>query len=86
MYTDLKKNLALVNPVVPLCFIWLLGGPMTYVLLVMDTWASSLSTPAKWFLILTWDVVATGIWPAIWLFWAASDAAGYHTPLTVFLD
>jgi hypothetical protein len=49
VYATLKKRLTAADAAVAIFSMWLLGGPMTSVLSVIDTCSSSQSVPAKLF-------------------------------------
>ncbi|WP_394890140.1 hypothetical protein ACG873_02045 [Mesorhizobium sp. AaZ16] len=53
----------------PLGIIFMLGGPITYILNVVDTWQGSASVAMKLLTNLTLDGILAAIWPITWLVW-----------------
>lgn len=69
----------------PFFLIWVLGGPVTYIINVVDTWEGRSSVFAKILINLTIDAVLAAIWPITWMIWIAQEMAGGQTPLSRIL-
>jgi hypothetical protein len=68
--------------VVPLTILWMLAGPVTYILNVVETWRGPASVPVKLLVSVTLDAFLAGIWPVTWVIWAIeSFGFGHSTPL-----
>jgi hypothetical protein len=65
----------------PLGIVWAFAGPVTYVLLVVDTWRGTASIVVKLLICITLDVFLGAIWPITWILWIAMHFLGRHTPL-----
>lgn len=70
---------------VPLGIVFMLGGPITYILNVVDTWQGYSSVVVKILLNLTLDAVLAFIWPITWALWLFKHMTGGETPLTTVL-
>jgi hypothetical protein len=66
----------------PFFLIWSLGGPVTYIINVVDTWGGRSSVFVKLLINLPIDAVLAAIWPITWIIWIAQEMAGGVTPLT----
>ncbi|AWC21812.1 hypothetical protein CO731_01265 [Aminobacter sp. MSH1] len=60
----------------PLGILFMLGGPITYILNVVDTWQGSASVVVKLLINLTLDAVLAFIWPITWVIWLIMYIAG----------
>jgi len=59
-----------------------LGAPVTYIILVVDTFSAPYrSFVIKFLIALTIDPFLTFIWPITWLLWAGMWLLGYETTL-----
>lgn len=66
--------------------IWMLAGPVTFIINVVDTWQSNMSVLGKLAMNLTLDAILAFLWPVTWLIWIGKYAMGsYDTPLTSVL-
>ncbi|RUV57101.1 hypothetical protein EOA85_16955 [Mesorhizobium sp. M5C.F.Ca.IN.020.29.1.1] len=70
---------------VPLGIVFMLGGPITYILNVVETWQGHSSVVVKILLNLTLDAVLAFIWPITWALWLLKYMSGGDTPLTSVL-
>ena len=61
--------------------VYMFAGPITFIVLVVDTWQSRASVPVKLLLSLTLDAFLAAIWPITWLLWAIQWMAGSETAL-----
>lgn len=68
----------------PLGIIWLLGGPITYLLLLIDTWQGHGSVFIKILITVTLDAFLAMIWPITWVIWTVTHLGGGATPLRLF--
>lgn len=59
-----------------------LGGPLTYILLVVDTWQSGGSVLLNIVISITLDVFLAAIWPITWLLWFIWEMMGWGSPLS----
>ncbi len=64
--------------------VWMIAGPVTYILGVVDTWKGNNSVWLKLLINLTFDAFLAVIWPITWILWGVSEAMGKHSPLDVF--
>ncbi|WP_442577899.1 hypothetical protein ACSBOB_20345 [Mesorhizobium sp. ASY16-5R] len=62
--------------------IWGLAGPITYIILVVDTWTGRSSVFVKLLLNLTLDAILAVIWPITWGIWLFQYFAGHDSPLS----
>lgn len=71
----------------PFAIIFWIAGPVTYILLIVDTWQTRSSTLLKIVISLTLDAFMAAIWPITWLIWLFqyAIAKSYTTPLTTVL-
>lgn len=69
----------------PFGIVFMLGGPITYILNIVDTWQSHASVVVKILLNLTLDAVLAFIWPITWAIWLFKYMTGGETPLTTVL-
>ncbi|TIR27203.1 MAG: hypothetical protein E5X07_28440 [Mesorhizobium sp.] len=69
----------------PLGIVFMLGGPITYILNVVETWQGHSSVVVKILLNLTLDAVLAFIWPIAWALWLLKYMSGGDTPLTSVL-
>lgn len=53
----------------PLGILVMLGGPITYILNVVDTWQGSAGVVVKILINLTIDAALAFIWPITWVIW-----------------
>jgi hypothetical protein len=53
----------------PLVILWMLAGPVTFILGVVETWHGTASVPVKLLINVTIDVFLAGIWPITWALW-----------------
>ncbi len=60
---------------------WVVAGPITFILGVVDTWQGSSSAIVKILVSLTLDTFLAAIWPITWLLWFVFRLGGSHTPL-----
>lgn len=65
--------------------LWILAGPLTYIINVFDTWSGNSPVAVKLLINITLDVILAAIWPATWLVWIVMELAGSVTPLTSVL-
>jgi hypothetical protein len=75
----MEKLLSIV--MAPIGLAWALAGPVTYILLVVDTWRGNASVIWKLFLCLTVDAFLAALWPLTWIFWGVQHYLGHDTPL-----
>jgi hypothetical protein len=68
-----------------LLFASTLAAPVTYILLVVDTWGGSSSVVVKLLICLTVDALAAAVWPGTWIFWIVMHLMGHHTPLALVM-
>jgi hypothetical protein len=66
---------------VPLGIVWVLASPVTYILLVVDTWHGRANVVVKLLVCVTFDAFLAAIWPITWILWIAMYFLGWHTPL-----
>lgn len=66
----------------PLGLAFMLGGPVTYILLVVDTWQDGGSVLLNLLISLTLDIFLAAIWPITWLLWFLWEAMGWGSPLS----
>jgi hypothetical protein len=65
--------------------LWVVAGPVTYIICVIDTWSERSSVFVKLLINLTLDAFLGAIWPITWAIWIVMQMAGSATPLkTVF--
>ena len=64
---------------------FLIAGPLTYILSVLDTWHGSSSVLVKILINLTLDAILAFIWPITWVLWIIMYVAGTATPLNTIL-
>lgn len=69
----------------PLGIAFMLGGPITYILNIVDTWQGHGSVVVKLLISLTLDAILALIWPITWTFWIIMHLAGSETPLSSVL-
>ncbi|AZO40051.1 MAG: hypothetical protein E5W64_01430 [Mesorhizobium sp.] len=69
----------------PLGLLFMLGGPITYVMNVVDTWQGHASVVVKILINLSLDAMLAFIWPITWAIWLFKYMAGAETPLTTVL-
>jgi hypothetical protein len=67
----------------PLAFFWAFAGPITYIVLVVETWHDKMPVPLKILLNLTVDPMLAVIWPITWGLWGVRYYLGYDTPLSL---
>lgn len=60
----------------PFGVVFMLGGPITYIINVVDTWHSHASVIVKLLLNLTLDAILSIMWPITWLLWLIMYLAG----------
>lgn len=65
--------------------IWMLAGPITYIISVVDTWGGRASVVVKILISLTLDAVLSVIWPITWILWIISHLSGGNTPISTVL-
>ncbi len=65
----------------PGVMLWMLVGPLTFFLSVVETWQGSASFPVKVLVSLTLDAFLAGIWPMTWALWGIEALLGEQTPL-----
>ncbi|RWC38568.1 MAG: hypothetical protein EOS28_29430 [Mesorhizobium sp.] len=65
----------------PLGIVFMLGGPITYILNLVETWQGHSSVVVKILLNLTLDAVLAFIWPITWALWLLKYMSGGDTPL-----
>ena len=66
---------------VPIIIGWVLGGPVTYALLVAHTWQGGASIFVKLLINVTLDAALAAIWPITWGLWVVFHLLGQDTPL-----
>lgn len=66
----------------PLGVVFMLGGPITYIINVVDTWQGHSSVVVKLLINLTLDAFLAVIWPITWLLWILMHVTGNDTPLS----
>lgn len=64
---------------------FLIAGPLTYILSILDTWYGSSSVLVKILINLTLDAVLAFIWPITWALWVFLYVVGTETPLNTVL-
>ena len=69
----------------PVALVFMLGGPITYILNAIDTWQSNASVAVKLLMTLTLDVILAAIWPITWILWIVWEVSGSETPLSTVL-
>lgn len=69
----------------PFGIVFMFGGPITYILLIVDTWQSNVGVLGKLAMSLTLDVILAAIWPITWIIWIITYATGGDSPLTSVL-
>jgi hypothetical protein len=67
----------------PLTLLFMFGGPITYILNVIDTWQGNASIFVKLLLNITLDAFLAVIWPITWVLWIVMHLYGSHTPLRI---
>lgn len=65
--------------------VWTIAGPITYIVLVVDTWSSYRSVVTKILIALTLDAFLAMIWPITWALWIISHLMGGETPISTVL-
>jgi hypothetical protein len=65
----------------PGAILWMLAGPLTFILSVVETWQGSASVPVKLLVSLTLDPFLAVIWPITWAMWSVQAWLGEQTPL-----
>ena len=68
---------------VPAGIVYLLAGPITFILSVVDTWQTKMSVVWKLVFNLTLDAMIGAFWPVAWIVWGIRHAIGHHTPLAL---
>jgi hypothetical protein len=63
--------------------VWTIVGPITYILLVLDTWKGNSAVWMKLLLNLTIDAFLAVIWPITWALWGFQHWMGKTTPLSI---
>ncbi|MFN0193320.1 MAG: hypothetical protein ACKVP5_15335 [Aestuariivirga sp.] len=63
--------------------VWTIAGPITYVLLVVETWKGNSPVWLKLIINLTLDAFLSVIWPITWALWGIQHLMGKATPLSV---
>jgi len=66
---------------VPATIAYVIAGPVTYILNVVDTWQGNSSIIVKLLINLTLDAFLAAIWPVTWVLWIVLHLSGQHTPL-----
>jgi hypothetical protein len=61
--------------------LWMIAGPVTYILNVVDTWSGRNPVWMKLLINLTLDAFLAAIWPITWILWGIYELMGKHTPL-----
>ncbi|MEC5322284.1 hypothetical protein [Aurantimonas sp. A3-2-R12] len=69
----------------PFAIVMMIGGPLTFILGVVDTWQSGMSVFLKIVMSLTIDAFLAAIWPITWMIWIVMHLAGNDTPLSTVL-
>ena len=67
---------------IPAGLFWMFAGPITYILLVVETWQSQRGAMMKIVVNLTFDVVLAAVWPLTWIIWLFSELLGVGSPLS----
>jgi hypothetical protein len=62
--------------------VWMLAGPITYIICVVDTWSGRSEVWLKIVINLTLDAFLAFIWPITWMLWGVMYLAGAESPLT----
>lgn len=62
--------------------VWMLAGPVTYIICIVDTWSGRSAIWVKILINLTLDAFLSVIWPITWTIWFIMHAAGNVTPLS----
>jgi hypothetical protein len=62
--------------------LWLFGGPITYAILLVDTWQRNVGVLPKIVISLSFDIALAAIWPITWLLWLGSELLGWGSPLS----
>jgi hypothetical protein len=65
--------------------IYMVAGPVTFVLNVIDTWQQQIPVWAKLLVNLTLDAFLAMIWPVTWVLWIILEIFGRETPLSTVL-
>ncbi|WP_162683142.1 hypothetical protein [Rhodobacteraceae bacterium DSL-40] len=64
---------------------FLFGGPITYIISVVETWSGTTSIFVKILISLTLDAFLAAIWPFTWAIWIVMHIFGGNTPLSTVL-
>ena len=67
----------------PVMILWMVAGPVTYILSVVETWQGNASVPVKLLINLTLDAFLAGIWPITWAIWGIWTWLGHYTPINL---
>jgi len=63
--------------------LYLIAGPVTYIICVVDTWSGSSTVVVKLLVNLTIDAFLAFIWPLTWIVWLLQEAFGGTSPIEV---
>lgn len=66
----------------PLGAAWMLAGPVTYIINVVDTWTGSTPVLLKLLINLTLDAFLAAIWPVTWAIWLLTEVLGGESALS----
>jgi hypothetical protein len=67
----------------PLVILWMLAGPVTFILSVVETWHGTASVPVKLLINVTFDAFLAGIWPITWALWGIQTWLGHPSPINL---
>ncbi len=67
-----------------MALIWVFAGPVTYVLLILETWRSTASPVVKIIISVTLDPVLSAFWPVTWGYWIWEWSRGEWSPISLF--
>lgn len=66
----------------PFAIIWMFAGPITYIILIIDTWQSKSNVLIKFAINLTLDAFLAVIWPITWVIWLVSETLDIGSSLS----
>lgn len=70
----------------PVAALWIIAGPLTYILSVAHTWQTDSSVFTKIFVSIFLDAAVAALWPGAWIYWLfAHFIAQVDTPLALLL-
>jgi hypothetical protein len=63
--------------------LWSLGGLITFVFEVAETWRGTASVPTKLLINVTLDAICASIWPVTWGIWGIQSWLGYPSAINL---